>query len=110
MYFRFIICLTIGLLGVALVLRTLFDALFLDWNFVEDFRKMFSGFGRKRQRYVLLDGPNGKTRLSTRLIEERRRVSRAREQEFLPSIEPAAGIRIQPVARLSTSETVQPAS
>ena len=37
-YMRFMICLAIGLTGVCMVLKTLLDTLFADWDVISDFQ------------------------------------------------------------------------
>ncbi|TPW20256.1 MAG: hypothetical protein FD126_1867 [Elusimicrobia bacterium] len=65
MYLRFVTCLTVGLFGVSLVLMTVYDTLFQDWDVVKDVRLWAARVSRKhRTRYVMMD-------------EERMKVARA---------------------------------
>lgn len=56
MYLRFVTCLAVGLFGVSLVLMTVYDALFQDWDVVRDIRLWAQKVARKhRTRYVMMD-------------------------------------------------------
>ena len=84
MYLRFIICLSVGLLGLGMFLKALFDGPLYDWDLVADFKKMASDISRKR-RYVQIDmAPNeNSVRLASAVVAERRRIARTRD--LLPS-------------------------
>ena len=56
MYLRFVTCLSVGLFGVSLVLMTVYDSLFHDWDVVRDIRLWGARMARKhRTRYVMMD-------------------------------------------------------
>lgn len=75
MYLRFISCLTVGLFGVSLVLMTVYDTLFQDWDVVKDFRLWAARVSRKhRTRYVMMD-------------EERMKVARAYAAQPRPPVQ-----------------------
>lgn len=84
LYIRFIIFLAIGLFGVAMLLKTLLDALFVDWDVTGDMRRLAEDIS-KRRRYVRMEkqaAKAGAVSLATRgVVEERQRV--AREEQFL---------------------------
>ncbi|MFC1679508.1 hypothetical protein ACFL2T_04795 [Elusimicrobiota bacterium] len=92
LYFRFILCLAIGLLGVALLMKTLLDSLFVDWDVTGDVKRMAEDLSKKR-RYVRMQKETGRsgarvsaTALAVRgVVDERRRV--AKEKQFLASPE-----------------------
>ncbi|MFA6030697.1 MAG: hypothetical protein WC969_12640 [Elusimicrobiota bacterium] len=54
LYMRFVLCLGFGLFGISLLLKTLIDALFLEWDVVGDAVRYFDGVSRRR-RYVTLE-------------------------------------------------------
>jgi hypothetical protein len=61
LYFRFIICLALGLLGLSLVLKTLIDVLFTDWDFFVEARQWVADLSsRKKPTYVLLESESGR--------------------------------------------------
>jgi hypothetical protein len=89
MYMRFILTLTIGLVGVGIVLVTLFETLLHDWDPVVDFRRWWHEVahrhpgsqvraedilseleGRRQNRYVYATKP------PARAIDRRREVLR----------------------------------
>lgn len=56
MYFRFMTCLAVGLFGLSLLMMTVYDVLFQDWDVVEDIRRAAARWARRqRTRYVLMD-------------------------------------------------------
>jgi len=88
LYFRFILCLGIGLVGVAIVLKTLFDVLFEDWDVIADIRAMWADLSRRSKRIILVEPAlEGKVaKLSTRLVEDRTTIETRRayrEKQFL---------------------------
>lgn len=53
MYLRFAFCLAFGLAGISILLMTLMDALFVDWDVFADIRKAFHRlFHQEQHRYV----------------------------------------------------------
>ena len=48
-------CLSVGLFGLSLVLMTVYDALFQDWDVVSEMRRWAHSWARRhRTRYVLM--------------------------------------------------------
>ncbi|MDE2293389.1 MAG: hypothetical protein KGL53_15010 [Elusimicrobia bacterium] len=74
LYLRFLTFMAVGLFGVSLILVTLFDTLFVDWDVVGDAKVAARHWARKqRQRYVLLEDQNVRSaRLAARLAQEGR--------------------------------------
>lgn len=54
LYFRFLFCMAAGLFGVCVVLKTLMDVVFANWDVSTDVRRLLDDLARK-QRYVMLD-------------------------------------------------------
>ena len=73
MYLRFVTCLTIGLFGLSVMMMTVLDAVFLEWDVVGDIQRWANGLARKRTRYIHLDDEYGKvTKLATRMAQAER--------------------------------------
>ncbi|MBI3547704.1 MAG: hypothetical protein HY078_01505 [Elusimicrobia bacterium] len=53
-YIRFMLCLSTGIIGVCMVLKTLLDTLFADWNIAEDIMLLLShpDFWRHPERKI----------------------------------------------------------
>lgn len=84
LYWRFMVSLAFGLVGLGLVLKVLMDKLFNDWDLFSELGRAVSDFWNGR-RLVKLDRPEDilasrveKTReLTTRLVDQRREQLRA---------------------------------
>ena len=82
MYLRFVTCLTIGLFGLSVMMMTVMDALFLEWDVVGDIQRWAAGVARKRVRYIHMEDQYGKvTKLATRLPQ----AERAAEPQLVPA-------------------------
>ncbi len=82
-FMRFAICLAFGLFGLAIVLKTLIDVMFTDWDLFAEMKIWFKDMSkRKKPEYVLIDdGTMHKPRLATRVQAGRAKPSVA--EEFL---------------------------
>lgn len=67
LYLRFMICLAVGLIGISLVLKTLMDVLFNDWDVEGDLQKAWQEMSKKSKRYTAPESARRRpTRLATR--------------------------------------------
>lgn len=65
MYFRFLFFLGAGLFGICLVLRILLDRVFVDWDFIGEFRAWVAGVSRRAgPRWVLVEDEAGAPRVA----------------------------------------------
>lgn len=89
LYLRFAFCLAVGLFGLALVLSTLFDVLFTDWDAITDLQRWLRSLTHKRTRFVLIEGSDGRApQLTTRMGFAYSEPTR--EQQFLAPPDPNA--------------------
>jgi len=71
LYLRFVICLGVGLFGVALVLSTLMDALLSEWDMVSDVQGILAKLSRKNRVVGVESMYAGPKHLSSRMIQDR---------------------------------------
>lgn len=56
LFMRFIFCLAFGLFGLAVVLKTLIDVMFTDWDIFSEMKIWFKNASKRKQpNYVLID-------------------------------------------------------
>jgi len=72
LYLRFVVCLAIGLFGVALFMSTLMDALLSEWDLAAEVQGMLAKFSKKHNQIVGVESMYGSQPLSTRLASGRR--------------------------------------
>lgn len=104
LYFRFLVSLAAGLLGVGLVLKVLLDGIFNDWDAVADMGDLFRNGLRlkhaagQRAEDVMLEAEKANAVVLTTSIYEQKR----QELEELSAVEirvnrPAAPVRLTPI-------------
>lgn len=85
MYLKFMFTLTIGLVGMGIVLKTLLDTLFHEWDVVRDIQRVWHAIYYARPHAELvraedilmeLDRDYNKRRMPERLIDRRREALR----------------------------------
>ena len=67
MYLRFLALMSLGMFGISLVLKTLLDRVFVDWDMVGDMRRHVGGIARKARYTQIYDYEQEFGRVRTRL-------------------------------------------
>lgn len=87
LYFRFLICLAVGLFGLALLLSTVMEAVLVDWDIASDLRAFINRLSqRDRKRYVLIG--NGANQI--RIGETENFAEKQRVKQFLAPPDPGS--------------------
>ncbi|MFA5139592.1 MAG: hypothetical protein WC728_10205 [Elusimicrobiota bacterium] len=69
LYFRFILCLGVGLFGMTMVLMTMMDAVFNEWDVSRDAQRWIASLSKKKQQRSYYAEDMGRVEhLSTRLM------------------------------------------
>lgn len=96
LYFRFAVCLGVGLFGLALVMSTIIDTLFTEWDAIADFKLWWASLSRKKTQFVLIeDEMGGAPQLATRAVLARREMKR--EKQFLVPLSGSETIAAPPL-------------
>jgi hypothetical protein len=103
LYMRFVICLAVGLFGLALLMSTMMESVLVDWDMDSDLKALKNRLAqRDRRRYVLIGDGKGQIRLGQ--SRQTNPAKKAMEKEFLaaPSmgdlrlpVPPPAGPRLK---------------
>ena len=68
LYLRFILCLGVGLFGMTMVLMTMMDAVFNEWDVSRDVQRWVASLSKKRQRRSFVEDMGRVEHLSTRMM------------------------------------------
>ena len=101
-YLRFILCLSIGLVGLSMVLTKLLDTLFAEWDVVEDVKSAWHRPRRSQAQLELQEEGVDKSILVTRI----NRSGQGREPAHEPYVPPPFPEEVEASAQAPEPELV----